>query len=486
MLKVERKKKKGRTPFRILWVIGAAALLGLCVFAAVRLNRDTIISQLPEETPAGGSIERRSPEEIVRIEILPRGKVPLELIRGADGEMHLKGEASVSLNRTMRERLEDAMANVVYEAVLSEEAADYRDHPEDFGLDDPLLTARAEYADGGSVTLRIGADSGLEDEHYHFMTVDGDDRLFAVASSVLDDLPLEAELLRDVEQPVIHTARLDRIAVLDGNGETVTEWELRGAVTDQDAADSWFLTVPFVYPADEEAIVNLKKNTGNLVLGICVGESADERLSEWGLDHPRAEILLHLAAGSTGQVTEEGVYDVRDWEEETIRFIIGGARNEWTDYVRWGNQVYTMNHFSLQPFLETDPMDSAARYPVLLPLSSVQRIRVETETGTTEYELTRTAYDDGEEPETHVTRNGEEIPWTVFEAAYDRWMVVTVSGRLPAGWEPKEIRTRYFFESLSGKTHTVELSPYDALHDAVTLDGCTVFYLVRGGMGELP
>jgi hypothetical protein len=32
----------------------------------------------------------------------------------------------------------------------------------------------------------------------------------------------------------------------------------------------------------------------------------------------------------------------------------------------------------------------------------------------------------------------------------------------------------------------VELSDYDGIHDAVTLDGYTLFYLIKGGMTALP
>ena len=37
-----------------------------------------------------------------------------------------------------------------------------------------------------------------------------------------------------------------------------------------------------------------------------------------------------------------------------------------------------------------------------------------------------------------------------------------------------------------GGTHVIELSDYDGMHDAVTLDGHTCFYLIKGGMTELP
>ena len=52
--------------------------------------------------------------------------------------------------------------------------------------------------------------------------------------------------------------------------------------------------------------------------------------------------------------------------------------------------------------------------------------------------------------------------------------------------EKQETETRYVFQSVSGAVHTVELSPWDGIHDAVTLDGETIFYLIQEGMGELP
>ncbi len=60
--------------------------------------------------------------------------------------------------------------------------------------------------------------------------------------------------------------------------------------------------------------------------------------------------------------------------------------------------------------------------------------------------------------------------------------MVTVSGRLPEKAEIGEAHTRYTFETVSGKTHTVVLSAWDALHDAVTVDGQTRYYLFRESM----
>ena len=91
-----------------------------------------------------------------------------------------------------------------------------------------------------------------------------------------------------------------------------------------------------------------------------------------------------------------------------------------------------------------------------------------------------------EDPGYGCLRNGEEISYDMFSAAWDRLLTVTVSGKLPNGYVPGEPHTRYTIHSVSGAVHTVELSELDAMHDAVTLDGYTLFYLIKGGMTDLP
>ena len=73
-----------------------------------------------------------------------------------------------------------------------------------------------------------------------------------------------------------------------------------------------------------------------------------------------------------------------------------------------------------------------------------------------------------------------------LSANWDRLLTVTVSGRLPKDYEPQAVHTRYTFHTVSGKTHVLELRDFDAMQDAVTLDGHTLFYLIKGGMTELP
>ena len=495
MLQVNRKK----TPKRRKWIPALvlailAAVGGLAVWYAVREPEP-----MPTREDTRGSLIERETSELVRARIQMKDREPWTVVRNDAGELVIEGADAWTVDESLGERVEDALANLVYEDILTENPADYRDRLEEFGLAEPALTAEAEFSDGQKYTIRIGDDSGMADEDFRYMTMDGDDRLYAVAGNLMEDLGIEQELLHPVAQPEIQTSRVDRITVRDGAGTVTAEWTLRGAVTDSDAAENWMLTSPVTYPADPDQTEGLIKNAGSLRLGLYIGPATDELLSECGLTTPTREIEIHMAAGATGQITDAGAYNVRDWPEETVRFLLGGARNELTDYCLYEGTVYTINHFTAAAITETDPIGTLARSLVPVATDHLGSLRIDRADGTRdEYILTYTSEPlseeeieengDGETSRVVVTceKNGEEIPYTVFEADYERMRVVNVSGRLPDGWEKKETRERYVFRTVSGTEHTVELSAFDAMHDAVTVDGCTLFYLIRGGMGEMP
>ena len=178
-----------------------------------------------------------------------------------------------------------------------------------------------------------------------------------------------------------------------------------------------------------------------------------------------------------------------------MTITIGSSKSDMVDYVLFDGEVYTLNHFTLSAFTETEPLSTAARYPVATPLNSLESVLTEKEgEEAVLYSLVRPesgaeAEDAGEEdgePAIRCLRNGTEIPYSAFSAAYERILTVTVSGRLPDGWQVKPAHTKYTFRTVSGGTHTVELSDYDGMHDAVTMDGHTLFYLIKDGMTELP
>ena len=545
MQKPERKQHKNRRSPRWLPLAAALLLLAGGIVTAFLLSR-------PQEKPAPeekhwGMLTERQAEEVVSITVQRRGEDPWTLVRAEDGSLRPENDEGWTVSDQQASLLQETVTRLRYEEVLaggeagSETAGDagngWQKTPEDFGLADPRVTVTARFTDGTELTLHIGSDTGLEDE-WHYMTVEGDDRLFAVSSAVAADLDVEYALLRPVPKPDIVGALLDRITVYDSE-KIIAEWQLSGSVEDRDAGCNWEVTAPFRAPADEEAVANLKKSAEDLRLGVYLAPATQENLARYGFDIPRRVILFHMAAGSTGTVSESGVYDVTDHEEKTVELIVGDSPDDLASYVRFGDSLYTVSAFTLQAFTSPEPLSTVARYPVLTPLESLESLTVEENGEPLEYvlreaiaasgaaspEVSPEAYSEANSesnpeanPETEETEaaetaaeaatgsaaeiaeaaparqcflNGQEIPYETFAAAYERLLTVTFSGLLPENTDlatllAKEPYKKYTFRTLSGGTHMVLLRFWDDMQDAVTVDGATLFYLIRGGMTELP
>ena len=488
MLKAERKHRarNGRGRGTRIRQIVAAALICL---AAVAVSAAVLTRKPPEreqtgQQERGGYLFQADPGEITRVTVRPGRQEPWTMVRGEDGLFQLAGERDWPVDPLISDRITDALAHLEYTDIFSGNDSEYGNRLQEFGLAEPQVSVSWVLENGQEHILHIGDAVEPGEADCCFMVVDGDGRLYGADNGTLQDLRVDRSALHTVPALPVRKALTDRITVRNSAGEPAAAWELTGRVTDRDAADSWKITVPFVYAADEEMMRKLLDNAGNLKLGTYVGEATEERLASSGLSRPDAELEIHMAAGSTGMVTDTGVYDVTDWQEETVTLMIARRQDEMTDYVLYDGAVYTMTHFSLAPFTEADPMAMAARYPVLTPLDSLVSLTVEEEgQKDTHYEISR--MEDGETaPE--CLKNGEPISYESFEAAYQRLLVVTVSGVLPENAEWSGTHTKYTFRTVSGGTHTLWLSGYDEMHDAVTLDGQTIFYLIRNGMTALP
>ncbi len=499
MQTVERKKHGERRHRRVIGVLLCAFLLAGCVIAAVLLTRKAEEKPEPGRQPVTGAIVRRDRTELDSITIAPRGGESWTAVRQEDGTLELvrpEGDESWSVDETIADILQDVAVNLTYEDVYTEKGDEWEPQAAAFGLEDPQITATFRYKDQTEITVRIGNSSDPEGNATYYMSVDGDERLFAVSSGTVKDLSTDQSILRPVPELQVHAALLDRITVRNGDGSVRTEWKLRGAVSDQDAAENWILTAPFTYPADYDAMKNLKDSAEKLRLGTYIGSDTKENLEEYGLKEPTAVLEMHMAEGSTGTVGTEGVYDVADWEERTKTLTLGKARSEMVDYLLYEGRIYTISHFSVSVFTETEALSTAARYPVATPLNSLESVTVEKDgTEPVRYRLVRIDEEQQDDSgtgtaETEQTvrclRNGEEIPYETFEAAYERMLTVTVSGKLPEDFEPQASHTKYTFRTVSGGTHTVELCDYDGIHDAVIMDGCMIFYLIKHGMTDLP
>ena len=499
MQRVERKKHENRKRRRLAGVILCALALAGGITAGILLKEKAQEKPPEARQRITGSITAREAEELKSVTVTQRGEAPWTAVREEDGSLRLEPEDPSEPNawvvdESIANQIIKTVTNMTYEDVFTENREDWEADKADFGLADPKITAMIRFTDGTEITARIGDAADDGENAVYYLSVDGDDRLYAVDAGTVEDLNTERELLHPVHQLEIRGALLDRITVKNSDGTVRTEWKLQGQITDQDAAENWLITEPFTYPADYDTIRNLRDTAENLRLGVYIGEAEEEALKQCGLDEPTAILELHMAAGSTGTVGESGVYDVEERTEQTETLAIGGSKTEMVAYVRFGDEIYTVNHFTLNVFTQAEPLSTAARYTVMTPLNSLDSVTVEKKgADTVRYALVRAETPEGgesgeaeENAGYRCMRNGDEISYDSFSAAWERLLTVTVSGKLPAGYEPGEPHTRYTFSTVSGGTHTVELSDYDGIHDAVTLDGYTLFYLIKGGMTELP
>ena len=493
MHSIEKKKHGPSRHGRALLLAAALALLCGSVGAYLLLNRPEE-QALPESPVTYGELMRHGEEEVLRLAVTLRSGESWAIRREEDGSFRLEGADGWLVSEDMAERLLRVTCVISYEEVLTDDPADYQAELADFGLQTPRVTAEMTYTDGQSVTLRVGDASGMPDETWFYMTVDGDDRLFALDKGTVEELSIQRALLHPVEQPTLHKARMDEITFADGAGRVLARWQLDGAVTDSDASTAWRLTAPWPYPADEEAMDNLRSNLANIRLGAYEGEATAENLARCGLEEPRFVLTIHQAAGTTNATGEDGAVTQVDWPESTFTLTVGGAKNDNVDYVCVGDSVYITSHFSLNVFMGLDALNTVSRYPVMVAVGNLESLTVKTEAGEDVYRVDRQARvtennelvadEDGQAVyDVTCTRNGESISYDAFEAAYIRMETATVSGRLPDGWTAQEEpHTIFTFVSRQGRTHTVALTRFDALHDAVVVDGCALFYLIRGGL----
>lgn len=489
MQTIQKKHPSARRPgLTALLILALAALAGLLLL--LHASRQTASEPAPAFVSTAQTLYEYAPEEVQRITISRSGEQPWTVERDASGCMVLLEAQPIPLSDTSGAMLTSAASIIACSSVLSDNPAEYTPHMAVYGLQPPDCTARITYADGQTVTLLLGFIS--HENSWYYMQLEGDDRLFAMARGLAEDLFVSRDSLLEITQPVIHRARMDRITFSRGE-ETLGQWTLAADIADSDALDRWQITAPFVYPADAAAMNSLLGNLANFRLGALVGPATPELLTECGFDPPRLTMTLHMAPGAIAMVGTAGAAEARDFPESECVITIGGARSDLVDYVLYDGHIYVSSHFTLGVFLDMKPERTMSKYLVQTALGNLASLTISTPEGSVVYTLTRNEVvgpnnelqlDDNGRPllETTCTRNGEPFDYSAFEAAYSQLILTTVSGELPdpnATFPPPH--TTYAFVDVNGMVSTVALADFDVLHDAVLLGGHPVYYLIKGG-----
>ena len=480
------KKNRTRHPLN-RWLMLAAALILLCgTILAVRLL-DRPVIPTPDSAVTYDEIHSYTAADVRSLTVIQQGQQPWTLTQDADGVCTLSGKEGWPLDASLVSRLLMVASVVSYEKVLTDNPADYAGHLADFGLEPPRLTVTVAYADGTDATMRIGNQVTGTDMASVYMLLDGDNRLFSLDSGTFDTLNIDASLLHAVVQPTIHKARIDRITLTGGSGETTAEWALQGNITDTDAASQWRMLTPWQYPADGETLASLRDNLATLRLGAFVCDATPEALAAYGFDAPRFVLTIHQAAGMTNVITADGTVEFVPWPESTVTLTVGNRKNSNVDYVLFDGAIYTASHFTLDVFMSLSPLDTLSRYPVSMAAAVLEEMTITQEGRTDVYTVARSTDTDSATGETvsryNADRNGTPIAYDAFQAPNNRLETVRISGLLPDGWTPAEApHTVFTFTNTAGLTQTVALATFDPMHDAVLIDGHAVFYLIKNGM----
>lgn len=493
MQEVRRKSTHARRHGRWLLLLLAVAALAALI-AGWRLSaRKEPLPEIKTYEDTAETLLAHEADEVARIAVTLRSGEGWTAVQSVPGSLTMEDNPDFAVAAGYAASILNAARIVSCEAVLTDDPALYRDDLAAFGLDDPRLIAAVSYTDGSAITFRVGDAVSDADMGWLYMTVDGDDRLFALDRGTADDLTVDRALLYPVTQPVLHAARMDHITLTGADGDIIGEWMLEGSIGDADAADRWLLVAPVRYPAAADALTALKTNLAALRLGAYVGPATEENLTACGFAAPRLTIAVHQAAGSIGETSAAGEYALTDWPESEFILTVGGAQNADVDYILYEDAIYTGSHYLLSFFMDKDCADTLSRYIAPTALGNLERLTVETGAGTDEYVIIRTEQvaennelvtDENGHPvyDYACTLNGEPYDYAALEASYARLIVATVSGPLPQGWTTQEPpHTTYAFCDISGDVHTVGFATFDALHDAVLVDGEAVFYLIKGG-----
>lgn len=492
MQEVRRKRSRAPRHARIWLLLLAAAVLLGALGVRVLLPEEEAV---PLETHADTAqvLMTHVADEIARVAVIMRAGGGWEALQITPGVLVLTDEPDTEIAAGHTASILRAASEISCEAVLTDDPSLYLGELAAFGLDDPMLVATVAYTDEQVITLRVGGAVSEDDAGWLYMLVDGDERLFAIDRGTVEDLAVDRSLLRPVTQPTLHAARFDWIMLTGAEDAAIGAWSLEGDIGDADAGDRWHLTAPMRYPADAEAVGTLKQNLASLRLGAYVGPATPENLGLYGFEAPRLTIELHQAAGSFGTTNAAGEWSLTDWPESSFKLVVGGALSEDIDYVLYEDAIYTGSHYLLEVFMSLDWSATLSRYIVPTALGNLARLTVETADGTDEYVITRTEQvaennelvtdGNGSVVYDYVCElNGVPCDYEAFEATYGRLIVATASGRLPEGWEAEaEPHTVFTFRDVSGEAHRVALTDFDALHDAVIIDGVAVFYLIKGG-----
>ena len=469
------KKKSARPlskPRLLLLLLCLGALLG----AGAYFLRPS--PQAPALPPAAEPLYllHRPAEEILSISIAPREGGAYTLARGENG-FSLAGLESEALRDWVMEDLASIVSSLPAEDVAADPAEGHAVELGDFGLEPPWVTVSVAYRDGEQTRLRFG-DLTPDDSPKRYCMMDGDARVFTVMSEESQVFFYEKDFLRAFDQPELDGALLDRIDV-SGQLSFGARYTPSG----------WQMDAPFSYPLAPARTDQLLRQIGAMAFEALLGEARALNLSDYGLDAPALTVTLTQAPTVLTAETAAGTVGI-PVPERTYTLLLGAETGKSGVYLCWEDQVYKASNFLLGFWKELTVDSLLLRQPVNLLVNDLSGVSFQCGDVSAAYEVRmvegltannqiavdeygNTLYDCA------VRRAGEQTDMDAeaFLDWYIRLASLAPAGELPPGYAPQGECLARIVLTNAHLTRVIEFFPWDALHDAIAVDGVALYYV---------
>ncbi len=489
---LKKRRRKVRTSQLLSLILLITALAAGLIFWVLASRTAHEIPKVEAETTSR-TLLRHDTASVTRIAVNRQGQEVYVLL-GDNGSLAVSGQPDFVMDSDMAKRMLEACAILTVEDTVAETSGEWEADKAEFGLELPAVTVDVNYADGSAASFSLG--DKVPNANLYYYTLAGDPGLYLASADMPELFQMNLGALHQVDQPVIHSSRIDRITITGGSGALEAEWVLETGTASGDASWSWRMTAPYDYPCDVSAMNTLLSALENLYLGQFAAPATEEEKARCGLDTPLRTITVHQAAGDVASVNASGVYKTTSYPESTFQMAVGAAQGEYVRFCQVGEKIYLVSSLS-QPFLSTlTPETTLLTQPAAIPLEAVASLVVEKAGERREYTLRRqerllpnneleTDEAGNVLTDTFVAVNGQDTDFEAFSQSIALLQAVTVSGRLPEGFVPSgEPSLRLAFTLLDGRTRTLECLPFDALQDALRLDGACVQYLPKGELDK--
>ena len=460
-------------------------LLLMCVClatgAAVILVRQPKTALPIPETAEEVMLLNRSVEDVVSVTIAPYGSAAYPLIR-KDDSFVLQGQEEMPLRESVLEEIMLSLGKVPAVAVVlpSLNAAQGQTAAA-FGLEPPRAQVEIVYQDGEKKELLLGDAAPNEDTPQRYCMMTGDPALYTILEADSEVFFHDMEYLLAFDQPQLDASLLDQLEV-SGSIEWFAVYTPSG----------WQMEKPFAYPLSLQRMDSLLSRIESMGFEAYLGEEASADLSAYGLDVPEVTVKLTQAATVISGETEDGQHLSFPVPEQKYTLKLGKDTEKSGVYVSWEGKVFKASNFLLGFWKTLKPSDLVLLNPINLQVNNLDEVRIEApgisagyavrmvesiaennEIATDEYG--QTLYDMA------VRRVGEsgDMDAEAFANWYTALAALSGDGRLPEEFVLSGESRATITLVNSHLTRTIDFYPFDALHDAMAVDGMALFYIQK-------